>query len=402
MKDLSFNLGFCVRELLCDSLNRPILKKGTVTYMVNVDMENAEILIVDDMPDHITFASSILRDEGYKVYAAVSGQLALKFLENQKPDLIVLDIKMSGMDGLEVCRIIKSDPVTRDIPVIFLTSEANADVISQGFEIGCCDYVVKPFVKKEYLARIKTHLQVSRQSRALTAAYNELNMFCSAVSHDLRSPLDVIRLLISNLEEELGGRMTGEVGTITEMIRNKSTQLTVMIERLLEFSHMCNIRPDIRRLDLNKMFADVFKELKSLEPDRGIEMIAGLLPPVEGDEILIKLAIKNIMTNAFKFTRRRENALITVNFWDKNGYTVVSVKDNGAGFDMEYAGKLFVVFQRLHDAEDFEGSGVGLALVDRVMRRHGGKVGIVGEIDNGAEIFLYFKKFGQNSSCQEL
>lgn len=356
-------------------------------------MENAEILIVDDMPDYIAFASSILRDEGYKVYAASSGKAALKFLETRKPDLIVLDIKMSGMDGLEVCKAIKSSNETRNIPVIFLTSEASADVISQGFEIGCCDYVVKPFVKKEYLARIRTHLQISRQSRELAAAYNELDMFCSAVSHDLKSPLNVISMLVSSLEDELENDNKAEAFAVAEMIKNKSGQFVTMIERLLEFSHMCNIRPNMRELDLNKIFSEVFKELHALEPDRSIEMISGILPPVAGDEVLIKLAVKNILSNAFKFTRNRKNGVITVNFRDEGEYLAVSVKDNGAGFDMKYHEKLFKVFQRLHDADEFEGSGIGLALVDRVMKRHGGKVSIFGKVDKGAEICLYFKKY---------
>ncbi|MBZ4670393.1 MAG: response regulator receiver sensor signal transduction histidine kinase [Oscillospiraceae bacterium] len=359
-------------------------------------VENSEILIVDDMPDYIAFASSILKDEGYKVYAASSGKAALKFLEGHRPDLIVLDIKMSGMDGLEVCKAIKSNRQTQDIPVIFLTSEANADVISQGFEIGCCDYVVKPFVKKEYLARIRTHLQISRQSRELAAAYKELDMFCSAVSHDLKSPLNVISMLVSSLEDELCNDNKEEAFAIAGMIKNKSVQLTIMIERLLEFSHMCNIQPNIRELDLNKIFYDVFKELHDIEPERNIEMISGIIPPVSGDEVLIRLAVKNILSNAFKFTRKRKNAVIAVNFYEKEDYLAVLVKDNGAGFDMRYHEKLFKVFQRLHDAEDFEGSGIGLALVDRIMKRHGGKVSISGEVDKGAEICLYFKKYKNN------
>ena len=117
------------------------------------------------------------------------------------------------------------------------------------------------------------------------------------------------------------------------------------------------------------------------------------LPLIMGDAVLIKLCIKNILSNAFKFTKKRSNSIITVNSAEENDYIIISIKDNGAGFDMQYADKLFAIFQRLHDSDEFEGSGVGLALIDRVMKRHGGKVLITGETDKGAEIFLYFKKY---------
>lgn len=355
-------------------------------------MNTEEILIVDDTPDHIAFAGSILKSEGYKVYAASSGEAALNFLNKKLPDLIVLDIKMAGMNGLEVCRIIKENPDTMNIPVIFLTSENSSEVIRKGFEIGCCDYVTKPFLKEEYLARVKTHLNISRQNRELSAAYNELNVFCSAVSHDLKSPLNVIKMLIDTLRDELGEDADDEVHKITDMINEKSTQLIVMIERLLEFSRMCNINPDFEMLNLNQIFNDIFNELKSLESERNITLIEGNLPEVTGDAVLIKMAVKNIMTNAFKFTKYRKNALITISSFEEEGYTVISIKDNGAGFDMAYSEKLFAIFQRLHDNREFEGSGVGLAMVERIMRRHNGKVRIIGEKDKGAEIFLYFSK----------
>ena len=149
-----------------------------------------EILIVDDMPEHIAFAGTILRNEGFRVLGATSAKAALKMMEKSKPHLILLDIKMEGMDGLELCRHFKSDEETKEIPVIFMTSESDPAMIKKGFELGCCDYVVKPFTKEELLARVKTHLEIYSKRRKLEAANNELSLFCSAISHDLRSPLN--------------------------------------------------------------------------------------------------------------------------------------------------------------------------------------------------------------------
>lgn len=209
--------------------------------------ETGEILIVDDIPDQIAFAGEILRREGYRVYAVTSGKAALDFLGKKRPDLIVLDIKMEGMNGLEVCRAVKSCSDTKDIPVIFLTAEGSAEIIRQGFEAGCCDYVVKPFIREEYLARVRTHLEISRKSLALAAANNELKLFASAVSHDLKSPLGVIKMLIETLDGELGDNKSEDADRIMEMLKAKSDQLTLMIERLLEFSRMCSITPEKSR-----------------------------------------------------------------------------------------------------------------------------------------------------------
>lgn len=354
--------------------------------------EYAEILIVDDIPEHIAFAGSLLRDVGYRVYAVTSGSAALGFLETKRPDLIMLDIKMEGMDGLTVCRHIKENPDTSDIPVIFLTAETGTAAIKQGFELGGCDYVVKPFLREEFLARVRTHLNISRQSRALAAANQELKQFCSAVSHDLKSPLNVINMLIAALGNELGENQSEEVLKIMDMICKKSGKLTVMIDRLLEFSKMCNITPEMEILDLSAMIEEIYSELISLEPQRDITLNREVLPYVTGDEVLVNMLLKNILSNAVKFTRHREKAEITVRALPDEVYHVISIKDNGAGFDMAYADKLFQVFQRLHEDEEFEGSGVGLALAARIMKRHGGKIEALGEVDKGAEINIYFPK----------
>lgn len=354
--------------------------------------ENAAILIVDDMPEHIAYAGAILRSEGYRVYAATSGKAALHFLKNRFPDLIILDIKMDGIDGFEVCKSIKLNEDTKDIPIIFLTSEADPNVIRQGFELGCCDYVVKPFIREDYLARVKTHIDISRKSLALQAANDELKLFCSAVSHDLKAPLNVINMLIESLNNELGDNQSEDIRVITEMIREKSTRLIIMIERLLEFSKMCNVIPEISILDMNSIICEVYNELKVLEPDREIELILGELPKIKGDSVLIKMLIKNLLSNAFKFTSHISKAVIEISDKSDKEYTIISIRDNGVGFDMAYSNKLFKVFQRLHTSEEYEGSGVGLALADRIMKRHSGKIEAYGEVDKGAEFKLYFMK----------
>lgn len=354
--------------------------------------EYTEILIIDDEPEMITYAGSILRKKGYRVSAVTNADSAFDYLRNHAPDLIILDINMRGMNGIDVCRVLKKQSETSDIPVIFMTADNNPETIKKGFNAGGCDYITKPFTTEEYLARIKTHLKISKNAHELSAVNLELKQFCSAVSHDLKSPLNVLNMLISSLNDELGEYKNENVTEIMGMIQEKSRKLTIMIERLLEFSKMCNVVPEIEEINVSEMTSEIFKELSSLEPERNIQFKTTNLPDIKGDSVLIEMLFKNIISNAVKFTKCRETAEITVESEETPQYTVISVKDNGAGFDMQYADKLFKVFQRLHTDDEYEGTGVGLALSDRIMRRHGGRIEACGETDKGAEIKLFFKK----------
>lgn len=350
-----------------------------------------EILIVDDVPEQITFAGSILREAGYKVRAVTSGKAALSYLEGHQPDLIMLDIKMEDMNGLDVCRTIKSDEMTKNIPVIFFSSDSSSETIRKGFEAGCCDYVVKPFIREEYLARVKTHMEIARKTIALENANSELKMFTSAVSHDLRSPLSVIKMLVDTLEDELQNGESGDIQKIIGMLKEKSVNTLKMTEHLLEFSRVCNAVPKIEAIDLNALTDDVLKELLALEPDRKISLNISPLPEVSGDSVLIRLLFRNLLSNALKFSKAREITEISVSASSDRKYHIISVKDNGIGFDMKHYDKLFEVFRRLH-SDEIEGSGVGLALCDRIIKRHGGKIEAVGVPDEGAEFKVYFRK----------
>lgn len=353
-------------------------------------MSYAEILIVDDMPDHIAYSGTLLRAEGYRVFAAPSGKAVERFLSGRIPDMILLDIQLGSDNGLDVCRKIKANPRTASIPVIFLTSETSPEIISKGFELGGCDYVKKPFIKEEYLARIRTHLKIANQQKELTNANNELTMFCSAVSHDLKAPFNIINMLIEMLKGELGESQEQGIYDIMDMIVSKATQTRIMIERLFEFSKMCNVKPEMKRTDIRKIAVDTFNELYGLSPERDIEFICGELPEVDGDAVLIGIMMKNLLGNAIKYTSKREKAVIEISGSSDKTYNIIKIKDNGSGFDMAYSNKLFQVFQRLHSEEEFEGSGVGLALVNRIMERHGGLVRAYGEVDKGAEFSLMF------------
>ncbi|HIY13232.1 MAG TPA: HAMP domain-containing histidine kinase, partial [Candidatus Agathobaculum merdipullorum] len=151
-----------------------------------------------------------------------------------------------------------------------------------------------------------------------------MDRFCSAVSHDLKSPLGVMRMLLSALREEMGSSLEGEAARIVTMLDNKAGELTTMVSRLLEFSRMCNIKPSFEILDLAAAVRVCFHEQQLAEPDRRVVLRCGALPPVRGDAVLIRMMLKNIISNAFKFTRTREEAVIEVRASEEDGFTAAS------------------------------------------------------------------------------
>ena len=357
------------------------------------------ILIVDDTPEHIQTAGTILLKRGYQIRIATSGAACLEMVEKELPSIILLDIQMNDMDGFTVCKHLKSNPATADIPIIFVTSDTNRASLQKGFALGAQDYIMKPYHASELIARVNAHQKLYAQSLELKAAYDELNQFCHSVSHDLKAPLQVITQLVEVLREELG-ESNCEAGTsITPMIEDILNKLTskcnstiTMIERLLEFSKMTEMSCQYEAVDLSQLVPAIFRDLSSLYPNRQILFSCDPLPTISADATLVSLLIQNILGNSIKFTGHKEKAVLTVTGKELPKYYQIDFSDNGVGFDMEYADKLFHVFERLHTQEEFEGTGVGLAIVKRIMLKHGGDVSINSAPGEGTTVTLLFQK----------
>jgi PAS domain S-box-containing protein len=212
----------------------------------------------------------------------------------------------------------------------------------------------------------------------------ELESFSYSVSHDLRAPLRAVdgfsRVLVEEYEDKLGAegkRILGEV-------RSGAVRMGRLIDDLLEFSRMgrASIKPE--ELDLGDMARSTLELLRSDSPERKVEARVGPLPPGRGDRSLLRQVLVNLLGNALKYTRPRDPAVIEVGGAEGKDENTYWVRDNGVGFEMQYVEKLFGVFQRLHSAQQFEGTGVGLALVQRIVHRHGGRVWAEGAVDRGA------------------
>lgn len=356
----------------------------------------AVILIVDDSPEQIYITGSILAKHGYEILVASNGKAALSILEREMPDLILLDIHMNDMDGFSLCRYIRSNPCYQDTAIIFMTISQDRESLEKGFSLGAQDYIIKPGHASELLARVGAHVRIVSQSKELKAAYKELDQFCHTVSHDLKSPLQVIKQLTQLLKENLtpiGTPSTEDIQRILERLEHKCELTESMISRLLEFSEMVAHPCCPELIDTASLIQNIFKELTSLEPDRHItlEIETQPFPHLSGDPTLITLLFQNILGNAIKFTRLRTEAKIIISASAHDNGQLIKIQDNGTGFDMSSSNKLFHVFERLHSADEFEGNGVGLVIVKRIMERHGGTVSIESEHHTGTTVSLFFQ-----------
>ena len=231
--------------------------------------------------------------------------------------------------------------------------------------------------------------RVADRTAQLEAANKELESFAYSVSHDLRTPLRHINGFMELLEATLGTTLDDEGRHYMESISNAARKMGVLIDDLLSFSRMRRQAISFQRVAPGDLVRDIIRDLEPDAADRTIDWHIGDLPKVYGDAAMLRMVLDNLISNALKFTRPRHETRIDIGSMPGQTFeTVIYVRDNGVGFDMAYADKLFGVFQRLHRADEFEGTGIGLANVHRIITRHGGRVWAEGEIDKGAAFYF--------------
>jgi PAS domain S-box-containing protein len=237
-------------------------------------------------------------------------------------------------------------------------------------------------------------LYESLRTRAadLEAVNKELEAFSYSVSHDLRAPLRAIDGFARIILEDYSATIDESGRRYLNIICKSTTQMGQLIDDLLAFSRLGRQPMTMAPIDMDGVVKSLLEDFKDLVPQRNIEFISHSLPPANGDRSMIRQVLMNLLSNAVKFSKFKEKAVIEIGATKENSRTVYYVKDNGAGFDMQYVNKIFGVFQRLHAADEFEGTGVGLAIVQRVVHRHGGDVWAKGEPGKGATFFFTLGK----------
>jgi PAS domain S-box-containing protein len=240
------------------------------------------------------------------------------------------------------------------------------------------------------ILQLNTELEqrVTQRTAELKQANLELEAFSYSVSHDLRAPVRAMGGFARILEKQFVGQLAPEAQQALQRIRDNAAKMGQLIDGLLDFSSLNWQAVTARKVSPAEIARSALEELRSEIADRHMQIEIADLPPCHADAKLLKQVFANLLSNALKYTRDRDPAIVTVGFNQKEGDCVYFVQDNGAGFDMKYADKLFHVFQRLHRTDQFEGTGVGLAIVHRIIQRHGGRIWAEGQVDGGATFYF--------------
>jgi len=245
-------------------------------------------------------------------------------------------------------------------------------------------------VTRDLTGQKRAEAAIKKYNEQLEAANKDLEAFSYSVSHDLRAPLRAIDGFSRILLEDHIAHLPADAQRYLHAVRNNSQQMGRLIDDLLAFARLSRQPLSKQLVRPTDLVQQCVEELRGEQQGRRVEIAIGDLPACQADPALLKQVWLNLMSNAFKYTRKQEMAVIAVGCQEQDGATAYFVRDNGVGFDMRYADKLFGVFQRLHRAEDYEGTGVGLAIVQRIIHRHGGRVWAEAAVNQGATFYFTF------------
>ena len=390
--------------------------------------EAMKILLVDDQPENLLSAEAVLESLGQQILKAESGREALRHLLDHDFAVIVLDIMMPEMDGFETAALIRQRQRSKHTPIIFLTALGRSEEqIRTGYDLGAVDYMLKPFIPEVLRTKVSVFVELNRQTamlqrqsalleyrnlelqqamersqraeeeitalnrhlerqiKELAEVNQELETFSFTASHDLRGPLSRITGFSKALLDFHAGQLDDDGRRYLERIDTSARRMCDLVGDLLNFSRLKQVEMSAGEIDLTEMVRSLTVEVASRDPDRKAEFIIRDGITAWGDTKLLRAALLNLIENAWKYTRKREVARIE--FAVQPG-PVYLLRDNGAGFEMSDAGRLFHPFQRLHKESEFEGTGIGLATVERIIRRHGGQIWAEGAVDSGAVFYF--------------
>ncbi|MCP4696353.1 MAG: hybrid sensor histidine kinase/response regulator [Gammaproteobacteria bacterium] len=359
------------------------------------------LLIVDDMPANLEVLLTCLDALNFRVLVAVDGEDALEKAASAIPDLILLDILMPGMDGIEACRHLKANPKTSEIPVIFMSALTQTGEKIRGFAAGAVDYITKPIQHEEVLARISAHLtlrkqqkiidrqnlQLTRQNTELQQQNKELDAFAHTVAHDLKNPLGILINTIELLKNHLDPSAAPITQKFMEHIETSSKKMQDIIRALFLLASARVEDVDITSLNMAEIVNQAQARLAAMaEEHQGEIKVPSAWPRACGYAPWIEEVWVNYLSNGLKYGGKPPRLELGASPQD-NGYVRFWMRDNGKGLTPQQQEHLFVPFTRITQAR-VEGHGLGLSIVQRIVEKCGGEVGVDSEINKGSVFYF--------------
>lgn len=361
------------------------------------------VLLVDDIQENLKIVGNILYGKGINVSSALSGRQALEKVKVKLPDLILLDISMPYMDGYEVCRRLKADKETKDVPVIFLTAKNQIEDMVKGFELGAVDYINKPFNPSVLMARVRTHLELSEAKLKLISKNKELeelnatkDKFFRIIAHDLRSPLSSLLGGLSILGHENNQDNPAANMQIVDMLKSSVKKGLKLLNNLMDWSSVQTgvfpFQPTF--INLKELVDENIELLSSLAFDKSIVVDCKIPKEVRifADENMINSLIRNLISNAIKFTN--QDGKIEISSKQSEGFYEVAVKDNGVGIEGRIKDNMFRIDKTTSTkgTSGELGTGLGLLLCKEFVERHGGAIHLESEVGHGSCFYFTIPK----------
>jgi signal transduction histidine kinase len=373
------------------------------------------VLIVDDTPVNVRVLAEYLDGHGFNVTVAQDGEEGLERARYGHPDLILLDAMMPGWDGFETCRRLKAEPAVSGIPVIFMTALSDISDKVRAYEAGGVDYITKPFHAEEVLARVNTHLALHRmqrqleeknqalereigereraeqvlaeRSRELARSNAELERMAYIASHDLQEPLRMVASYVQLLERRYMGQLDADAHEFIGFAVDGARRMQALIDDLLTISRVDTKARPLEEVELADALATAMRSLRITIEESHAEVQTEALPRVRGDVAQLIQVFQNLLSNAVKFCQASPPR-VTIAAQRDGAMWRVSVRDNGIGVPAEYRQRIFGMFQRLHGRREYAGTGIGLAICQKIVERHGGTIQVE-DADGGGSVFVF-------------
>ncbi|WP_017296992.1 response regulator [Nodosilinea nodulosa] len=354
-----------------------------------------DILLVDDTPDNLRVLSAMLTNQGYEVRKALNGQRAIASVQSDPPDLILLDIKMPGMDGYAVCQNLKADPKTCEVPIIFISALDDALDKVKAFAVGGVDYVTKPFQEMEVLARIEHQLCIQRlkqqlidHNQELARSNRELEQFAYVVSHDLQQPLQSITGFVKILILKYQDKLDDTALNYLNRIYNSGNRMQRLIQDLLSYSKVRDQAEEMHPINFDIVLKQVLDNLDATITSNQVEIVSDPLPTVLGHETQLIQLVQNLISNAIKFVAPGILPKVEISATKQANGWLFEIRDNGIGIEPQNLEKVFDIFHRTKSAKNYPGTGIGLATCKKIVRNHGGKLWAASQPGIGTAFFF--------------